>query len=77
MDIPGRVLLDMNVVNFILDWGEVIHDSGVIPADVSERDAQDILALRDIWLTGQRASWQLAVSPRTYEEVAATTDPVK
>lgn len=77
MDIPGRVLLDTNIVNFMLDWGEVIHDGGEIPAHVCERDARDILALRDIWLTGQRASWQVAVSPRTYEEVAATTDPIR
>ena len=33
--------------------------------------------MRDIWLAGQRASFQLAVSPRTYEEVAATTDPIR
>lgn len=77
MDLPGRVLLDTNIVNFILDWGEVIHDGGGIPANVSDRDAEDILALRDIWLTGQRASWQLAVSPRSYQEVAATTDAVR
>lgn len=77
MDIPGRVLLDTNVVNFILDWGEAIHDGGQIPADVSVRDAEDILALRDIWLTGQRASWQLAISPRTYHEIEGTTDPVR
>jgi hypothetical protein len=75
MDIPGRVLLDTNIVNFILDWNEVIHDGGEIPTHVSNRDAKDILALRDIWLTGQRASWQFAVSPRTYKEIAATTDP--
>ncbi len=77
MDIPGRVLLDTNIVNFILDWGEAIHDGGEIPAQVSDRDAEDILALRDIWLTGQRASWQFAVSPRTYHEIAATTDPAR
>ena len=52
MDIPGRVLLDTNIVNFILDWGEAIHDGGEIPAHVSDRDAEDIVALRDIWLTG-------------------------
>lgn len=77
MDIPGRVLLDTNVVNFILDWGEAIHDGGEIPPHVSARDAEDILALHDIWLTGQRAFWQLAVSPRTRYEVSATTDPVR
>jgi hypothetical protein len=74
IDIPRRVLLDTNIVNFILDWGEAIHDGAGIPEFVSDRDAEDILALRDIWLTGQRPYWQLAVSPRTYYEVNATTD---
>lgn len=77
MDIPGRVLLDTNIVNFILDWGEAIHDSGEIPSYVSDRDVEDILALRAIWLTGQRATWQLAISPRTYYEIEATTDAVR
>jgi hypothetical protein len=75
VEIPGRVLLDTNIVNFILDWGEAIHDGGSITSDISPKDVTDIQALRDIWLTGQRASWQLAISPRTYIEVSATTDP--
>ncbi len=77
MDNLGRVLLDTNIVNFILDWGEAIHDGGEIPAHVPDRDVEDILALREIWLTGQRASWQLAVSPRTYDEIAETTNQVR
>ncbi len=77
MNVPGRVLLDTNIVNFILDWGEVIHDGGAIERIVSERDAEDILALRNIWITAQRASWQLAVSPRTYAEISATTDAIR
>jgi hypothetical protein len=26
-------------VNFVLDWDEVIHDGGEVPAHVSDRDA--------------------------------------
>ena len=40
MDIPSCVLLDTNIVNFVLDWGEVIHDGGEVPAHVSDRDAE-------------------------------------
>lgn len=61
MDIPGRVLLDTNIVNFILDWGEAIHDGGDIPAHVSGRDAEDILALRDIWLADGETPKRFAI----------------
>jgi hypothetical protein len=75
MDIPGRVFLDTNVVNFTLDWGEAIFDGGEIPDYLPAQVGADILALRDIFLTGQRASWQLAISPQTYNEIQATSDP--
>jgi hypothetical protein len=39
MDIPSCVLLDTNIVNFVLDWDEVIHDGGEVPVHVSDRDA--------------------------------------
>ena len=73
--IPGRVLLDTNVVNFVLDHGQCIHDGALIPAHLSERVRGDIEALSAIFAAGQRAFWQLAVSPTTYEKVRATTDP--
>ena len=75
--IPGRVFLDTNVVNFILDHGEQIHDGVEIPVACSPRVQSDIEALINIFLTGQRASWQLAISPHTYCEVTATTDPTR
>lgn len=77
MNIPRRVLLDTNVVNFTLDWGEAICDGGDVPDDLPQRDVCDILALRDIFLTGQRALWQLAISPTTYAEIMATRDGVR
>jgi hypothetical protein len=71
---PGRALLDTNIVNFTLDWGEAIFDGGHIPENLPPQDLDDILALRDIFLTGKRAMWQLAISPLTYREIQATVD---
>lgn len=73
--IPGRVFLDTNVVNFILDYGEQIHDGVEIPDTCSLRVQRDIEALANIFHTGQRATWQFAISPHTYREVTATNDP--
>ena len=70
-DIPGRVFLDTCVVNFMLDYGEQIHDGAPVPVDASERMVRDIEALYNIMLVGQRAMWQLAISPHTYREIAA------
>jgi hypothetical protein len=69
--IPGRVFLDTCGVNFILDYGQQIHDGAAIP-EVPRRSAEDIEALRNLFLVGQRAMWQLAISPHTYFEIAGT-----
>ena len=74
-DIPGRAFLDTSVVNFVLDHGEQIHDGAELPRNISKRAAHDIEALRYIFLTGQRASWQFSVSPYTYKEVICTRNP--
>jgi hypothetical protein len=72
-EIPGRVFLDTCVVNFTLDFGEQVHDGVAVP-DVRPRDGADIEALRNLFLVGQRAMWQLAISPHTYFEIARTPD---
>lgn len=71
-NIPGRVFLDTCVVNFILDYGEQIHEGLQLPPGVNHRVAQDIEALYNIFFVGQRAMWQLAISPHTYQEIANT-----
>ena len=76
-DIPGRVFLDTSVVNFTLDHGEQIHDNAPYPEGTSERDGQDLDALYNIFLTGARAMWQLAISPFTYYEVSRTNDSMR
>jgi hypothetical protein len=73
VDIPGRVFLDTCVVNFMLDYGPQVYDGAPLPP-VGPREAADIEALRDICLVGQRAMWQLAISPYTYSEIARTRD---
>ena len=76
-NIPGRAFLDTCVVNFMLDNGEQIHDGIAIPDNISSRAASDISAFKSIFVTGQRALWQLAISPYTYEEVINTRDSVR
>ena len=74
-DLPGRVFLDTCVVNFILDYGEQIHENTPPPDDADDRVRQDIQALRDVFFVGNRAHWQLAISPHTWQEVRQTQDP--
>lgn len=73
-DVPGRVFLDTCVVNFILDYGEQIHEGFRPPPDANDRMVQDIEALYNIFFVGQRAMWQLAISPHTYQEIVRTQD---
>ena len=61
-DVPGRVFLDTCAVNFILDYGEQIHDGVSPPSGLGDRARADVDALYNIFLTGQRAMWQLAIS---------------
>jgi len=73
-DLPGRIFLDTCVVNFMLDYGEQIHDGTPIPVDTSDHIARDIEAMYNIMFVGQRAMWQLAISRHTYQEIVATRD---
>lgn len=75
--LPARVFLDTSVVNFWLDNTDHIHEGVEIDADTPARVANDIDALKWIYLTGQRAAWQLIVSPLTHQEVVATRDPTR
>ncbi len=75
--IPGRAFLDTSVVNFILDFGEQIHDGVEPPSNLTEYQRNDIDALYNIFLTGQRAQWQFAISPHTYSEVITTTNTMR
>ena len=75
--IPGRIFLDTCTLNFILDNGEAIFDGGSIPVTAPPRVQADIEALRCLFRTGQRASWQLVVSLFSYGEVIATREPAR
>lgn len=77
VNIASRVLFDTNLVNLTLDCREFIFDGGDIPAHIPKAMTEDIIALRGIFATGRRASWQLAISPLTYREIAATADEVR
>ena len=76
-EIPGRAFLDTSSLNFILEYGEYIFD-GVKPSQkLSKRIIADIDAFYNIFLTGKRATWQLAVSPFAYKEVIGTQNPTR
>jgi hypothetical protein len=70
--IPENIFLDTSVVNFILNYGEQIHDGVAIPDNSTTWERRDIEALRDIWLTGQRTNWHLTISPTTIAEIQNT-----
>ena len=76
--IPGRAFLDTNSLNFILEYGEYIFDGVMIsPKISSNRIIKDIDSFYNIFFTGKRASWQLAISPFTFKEVIETQDATK
>lgn len=73
--LPRRVFLDTNVVNFVLDHGMSIFEGEEPPEALSEADRADLQALHLVFLTGERAQWELAVSPLTLHEISQTHDP--
>ncbi len=75
--IPRRAFLDTNVVNLTLDYGEFIHDNIPLPLDIHPNVEREVQSLAGIFDTGQRAFWQFAISPLTYREVTATSDPAR
>jgi len=77
MNFPSRVFLDTCSINFILENGEQIFDGGQLRSSSNERERADIEAFRNIFIVGQRASWQIAVSPNSYHEVSCTKDDRK
>lgn len=72
--IPTRVFLDTSVVNFILTYGEQIHENVDAPIGLPIRVLRDIEALRGIWNTGQRANWEIIISQYTVHELECTKD---
>lgn len=57
-----------------MDHTDIIHEGVKCSPDTRSRVGLDIEALRALYETGQRAHWQLAISPLTYLEVMATRD---
>ncbi len=75
MNLPRRVFVDTNVVNFIVDHDAYIfegEDNGI--ANLSPRDRADLEGLRLVFETGQRAHWEMVVSDATSAEILATAD---
>lgn len=75
--IPRRAFLDTNVVNKILDHGDFVHENVPLPPEICPNDQLELESLAGIFDTGQRAFWQFAISPLTYQEVSATSNPTR
>jgi hypothetical protein len=71
-DLPGRIFLDTCTLNLILDNQEAIFDGECPLANLSTHSRADVMSLRGLFQTGQRASWQLAISPNSFTEILAT-----
>lgn len=68
-DIPGRIFLDTSSVNFIFDHAEEIFENEEPLAAIRKRDRDDVTSFRELFRTGERAFWQLAVSPLVLDEI--------
>jgi len=71
---PRRVFLDTCILNLLLDYGDQIFQGVSCPPGTNGRLAADIEALEKVWDVGERAFWELAVSPLSHREVTATAD---
>lgn len=75
--VPGRILLDTNVINLVVDHGNVIFDEEPLPDSLPNTEREDVIALHHLFRVGERAMWELAVSPTTYREISSTTDTAR
>lgn len=80
-NLPGRLFLDTNVVQFTLKYevgAEDNYDREKVMAEHSKQEIiDDVEALHRIFLVGRRATFQLAVSRKTIDELAKTSNIVK
>jgi hypothetical protein len=74
MSIPGRLLLDTCVLNWLQDEGEYIFEGEVPDGYSINTIPKDLVALRQIFQVNERASFQFLVSPITFAELANQKD---
>lgn len=75
--VPGRIFLDTNVVNLLVDFEEQIFGHEKIPKTVDATLAEDIEALMHIFYVGRRAYWTVMASSKTLDEIGNTPDPAR
>ncbi len=72
--VPGRIFLDTNVVNLLVDYSEQIFDQEPLPAIADRMLAEDVEALMHIFFVGRRANWSVMASRKTLHEIQNTPD---
>lgn len=75
--VPGRIFLDTNVVNLLVDYEEQVFRQEAIPKTVNATIAEDIEALMHIFYVGRRTNWSVMASRKTLDEIGNTPDPAR
>ena len=77
MTFPTRIFLDTTVVNFIIDYSEIIFDGVDFDENLSNRIIDDLSAIMQIFQYANRNAIEVVVSKTTFSEVRATKDRAK
>lgn len=73
--VPGRIFLDTNVVNLLVNYPDQIFELQPLPSIEDALLAEDLEALMHIFYVGRRANWAIMASRKTLDEVDNTPDP--
>ena len=68
--LPGRLLLDTNVLDYLYEHGGFIWDGEPLPTTLGQRTVGELEALRKIFFVNEHAMFQFVVSPITIAEIA-------
>ncbi len=77
MNYPRRIFLDTSVINFIVEYYDVLFDGAELDHDVSERVYDDLQAIARIFNYASHNAIEMIISKTTFEEVNATKDLAK
>jgi len=75
--VPGRIFLDTNVVNLLVDYSEQIFEHHPLPQFADGALAEDVEALMHVFYVGSRAYWSVLASRKTLDEIGDTPDATR
>lgn len=72
--VPGRIFLDTNVVNLLVNYSDQIFEQHPPPEMNDLTLAEDLEALMHVFYVGRRANWSVMASRKTLDEIGNTPD---